>query len=529
MKRIPYGGQSDGVAGNLVVTTEGETAQLGRSPTVTPARFPLTLRELWQSRHFLDFRSSGISMAEMAYFVERLFLLQASCEDRRYQEWEYKSWWDFCGAAQRSAGYKKFLADGVTRKLVAAQAREASARTIGYIALQILQTLTTPGAPMDRLLNGPTSAVWIDPWLDHLRRRGVRYRTQSKVVAIECQAGRVSSVTIRQEDDEHKGNEYKVTADYYVAAVPVEVMKCLVEATPALAEADPRLGELRNLRTRWMNGIQFYLKHDVPLAHGHTIYADSPFALTSISQHQFWPTTPLTAMGSGSCQGVLSVDISDWETPGPRFGKPAMQLTPNEVKDEVWDQLKAHLNVRGKVVLDDQNLLGWFLDPDIVPPNPRRPGRRPGRGRLNDVNLEPLLVNTCGSWYLRPKACTMIGNLFLASDYVQTFTDLATMEGANEAARRAVNGILDASGSKACRCAVWPPREPVAFAPLRELDALRFRRRVDLEPCRTDGSQAVQTSNDCKQLMDDWTSSGGGSRAKAGASSGGSGVGHDEG
>jgi hypothetical protein len=123
----------------------------------------------------------------------------------------------------------------------------------------------------------------------------------------------------------------------------------------------------------------------------------------------------------------------------------------------------------------------------------------------------------------------MIANLFLASDYVQTFTDLATMEGANEAARRAVNGILDASGSKACRCAVWPPREPVAFAPLRELDALRFRRRVDLEPCRTDGSQAVQTSNDCKQLMADWTSSGGGSGAKAGASSGDSEVGHDEG
>ena len=41
---------------------------------------------------------------------------------------------------------------------------------------------------------------------------------------------------------------------------------------------------------------------------------------------------------------------------------------------------------------------------------------------------------------------TAIPNLFLASDYVQTFTDLATMEGANEAARRAVNGILERAG-----------------------------------------------------------------------------------
>ena len=55
---------------------------------------------------------------------------------------------------------------------------------------------------------------------------------------------------------------------------------------------------------------------------------------------------------------------------------------------------------------------------------------------------------------------TSIPNLFLASDYVRTYTDLATMEGANEAARRAVNGILDAAGSTARRCAVWKLREP---------------------------------------------------------------------
>ena len=37
----------------------------------------------------------------------------------------------------------------------------------------------------------------------------------------------------------------------------------------------------------------------------------------------------------------------------------------------------------------------------------------------------------------------------LAADYVRTHTDLATMEAANEAARRAVNGILCAAGSSA--------------------------------------------------------------------------------
>jgi len=42
-----------------------------------------------------------------------------------------------------------------------------------------------------------------------------------------------------------------------------------------------------------------------------------------------------------------------------------------------------------------------------------------------------------------------IPNLFLASDYVKTNTDVACMEAANEAARRAVNALLDREGSSA--------------------------------------------------------------------------------
>lgn len=45
--------------------------------------------------------------------------------------------------------------------------------------------------------------------------------------------------------------------------------------------------------------------------------------------------------------------------------------------------------------------------------------------------------------------------MFLAADYVLTNTDLACMEGANEAARRAVNGILDAARSSRERCKLW--------------------------------------------------------------------------
>jgi hypothetical protein len=108
-------------------------------------------------------------------------------------------------------------------------------------------------------------------------------------------------------------------------------------------------------------------------------------------------------------------------------------------------------------------VLSWFLDPAIEFPNPSEA-----------TNAEPLLINTAGSWADRPEATTRIPNLLLAADYVRTYTDLATMEGANEAARRAVNAILVGHGRNDL-CPVYKLREPGVLGPARKLDELRWR------------------------------------------------------
>ena len=65
-------------------------------------------------------------------------------------------------------------------------------------------------------------------------------------------------------------------------------------------------------------------------------------------------------------------------------------------------------------------------------------------------------------------------NLLLASDYVRTFTDLATMEGANESGWPAVNGILDCTGSATPRARSRPLHEPYLFVPARAVDRWRY-------------------------------------------------------
>ncbi len=128
--------------------------------------------------------------------------------------------------------------------------------------------------------------------------------------------------------------------------------------------------------------------------------------------------------------------------------------------------MKRHLNHSGRIVIDDSQLLAWLLDPSIEYPNPSEA-----------ANLEPLLINTAGSLQYRPEAQIEIENLFLASDYVRTYTDIACMEAANEAARRAVNCLLRAAGNPAPPANLWPLDEPGFLRPLQEVDRIRFALR----------------------------------------------------
>jgi geranylgeranyl pyrophosphate synthase len=214
----------------------------------------------------------------------------------------------------------------------------------------------------------------------------------------------------------------------------------------------------------WMNGVQFYLHRNLPTTHGHVIHIDTEWALTSISQLQFWRDVPPEFFRDSEVHSVLSVDVSDWTAPGST-GRAAIDCSREEVVRETWSQLKRSMNF-GEELLREDDLHSWFLDPDISS-DPATPDRL--------TNGEPLLVNLVDSWALRPEATTGIPNLFLASDYVRTHTDLATMEGANEAARRAVNGLLDAVDFAGSRCELWPLHEPEVLQPWRLYDAARYK------------------------------------------------------
>jgi 15-cis-phytoene desaturase len=84
------------------------------------------------------------------------------------------------------------------------------------------------------------------------------------------------------------------------------------------------------------------------------------------------------------------------------------------------------------------------------------------------------MLNTAGSLQYRPEAQVELQNLFVASDYVRTYTNIACMEAANEAARRAVNCLLLSADSTAGAAQLWPLEEPAFLKPLQKVDRIWF-------------------------------------------------------
>ena len=93
-----------------------------------------------------------------------------------------------------------------------------------------------------------------------------------------------------------------------------------------------------------------------------------------------------------------------------------------------------------------------------------------------DEDAEPLFVAYVNTWRLRPQAFTAISNLMLASDYVRTFTSVATMEAANEAARRASTPSSSTRRHRASLCRLWNVTEPPFAFVFRMIDQRRYER-----------------------------------------------------
>jgi hypothetical protein len=284
--------------------------------------------------------------------------------------------------------------------------------------------------PRDRILRGPTSRTWIEPWVSSLRALGVQFEhgDAGQADRVIVDAGRVVGVETR--------SGARLDADVFVLAMPVGPLQELAQASQLSAHGE-EFEALTSVdlkqQTSEMVGLQLYLDRPLSTQPGHLYFADSQYGLTAISQLEIWDDEFCAPLRARGVQGLLSIDITEWHADPlgrnpPPFKLPVQVSSADELRALVVEQLRGYQLASGAPLLSPDHVVAHHVDDDI--------------DLASEVNRSALLVHPPGTWRRRPLARTSLDNLFLASDFVKNPADLATMEGACSAGKLAARAVL---------------------------------------------------------------------------------------
>jgi hypothetical protein len=293
--------------------------------------------------------------------------------------------------------------------------------------------------PLDRVLNGPTSKAWLEPWTAMLGELGVDFNTtDAELESVQVgRDGRLRSV--------RTASGTLFNADAFVLALPIDRLREVALHSNMEDHPDFRkLGQVNiDQSTGWMVGMQLFLTTPTPLHAGHLFAIDSQYGLTAIDQTKVWAPDLVDALSaqSPSIRGLVSAIVTQWDThaeapTAPKYPLPSSLRDPAELLRHSISQLVACLSPDGVPLFDPGTVAHARVDANVRFGEPQE-------------NLTRMLIHPPGSWNRRPTATTSIRNLFLASDFIQNPADLATMEGGCAAASIAANAILAHFGASA--------------------------------------------------------------------------------
>lgn len=430
LRRIPYENNAGNALGNIVPTAGGPRKFFmvkDHDGFVLPHFFPWGLQGLREYRAYIKAVRELVPKSELDDFLKKIIKIACVCEERRKEIYDHISWDDFLQTKNKSAAFRSCLAR--LPEFYVAGRGTARASTMGMLlARAILYPLIHPfdsQRSASDVFNGPSSEVFINPWMKYLSQKNVVFQMNAAAKQVWIADGKVSGVNIINS----AGEEELIVADIYVFAVPLEVMTVIAK-DPALKTAIPSLAGLDQLRVEPSSGLQYFNIDDNAgiFPRGWTSFLDSPWAIIGLYQSPLiWDKKYFKS----PVKGVLSIAWSNFDEPGVIYNKPAYQCTAEEMKNEVLAQIKLHKGADKFIA--GLNYCDWNMDPSIVFSGPDGVMLR---------HQEPLFVPYPDSRQYQPHAYTEADNLFLAADYVQTGFDITTMESANEAGRRAVNAII---------------------------------------------------------------------------------------
>ena len=191
------------------------------------------------------FLRSKVPLGEMLIFLFRVGRIIWSTPSQVNARMGRVSFEEYMDSADRSPAFRGTLLR-VSEMLVAAK-RTASA---ALVARLVLEWFVGPflHSPFRRRgfasLDGPTSERLIDPWVEHLKQKGVKFRLDTRITSLTEEAREITGVFTNSGE--------KLTADYYCLCLPHLALDSLIQGR--LQRFVPTLSELTRFGEEWSAG-----------------------------------------------------------------------------------------------------------------------------------------------------------------------------------------------------------------------------------------------------------------------------------
>ncbi|MDA1354561.1 MAG: hypothetical protein O3A01_08910 [bacterium] len=322
-----------------------------------PARLTCDRRSLKTWAHFFgsgEFMKMPLTVKDIFHLMGRSAYYLTSCKERRSTEIESQSFAQFFQIDKLSPPVSRFF-DRSPELFAGVPAKDASGWVFACKVLaQGMGGLTSTGAV--RVLDGPTSAVFLDPWQAHLEAAGVEFRLNTKILGLQVNAQGDKIISIRVQDQMTGRIERISIQDDDVVISGLSVQHTPVVVTP---DIDPRGALAAQLETHPMIGVQMHFPTPLSIQ-DHQILYHSPWGIILFGQgDHVWPKHSIHDMTKGKSRYTLSMAFVNMDTPG-LLGKTVRQCeTLVDIEAELKAQLVAayrgtkHGDVAEAITLDD--------------------------------------------------------------------------------------------------------------------------------------------------------------------------------
>jgi uncharacterized protein with NAD-binding domain and iron-sulfur cluster len=277
------------------------------------------------------------------------------------------------------------------------------------------------------VMNGPTSDVWIEPWVTYLKTKGVRFMNHTELIKLNYSNNKISSAVVK-----HSSGLITIlkSREYILATNPYNTLTVLKHSN--MSGLYDKFHLLTNNTKSKQISFRIGLNKTInyPVDNIAFVMTDSEFNITWYPQEKHWKNKPFI-------KSLWSGTIIDFEKSGALYNKSAELLNKDQLKQEIIYQILRSKSFQ-KIIYDNNQFNITEEDIDYVEIWYEW---KFINNKQESVNQK--WVNTIYNERHRPGQITSFENMFLSGAHTETTINIWSMEGAVESGKITANLILD--------------------------------------------------------------------------------------